>query len=219
MDEAQARGMIRTMAELQDSHNRHVHVDWLTQGYEYYRAVWVECAELLDHFGWKWWKKQEPDLAQVKLEVVDIWHFGLSDLIRAQNLDSALPELLVMNASGTGQRESFRTAVEDLAEASLRNRAFAMEPFVRVLEALPLPLTELFHLYVGKNVLNNFRQDHGYKTGDYQKLWNGREDNEHLMEALALLTGPAEAVPEALYRALAERYPGAVGRPRPDSLR
>ena len=35
----------------------------------------------MDHYGWKWWKKQSPDTEQVKLELVDIWHFGLSQLI------------------------------------------------------------------------------------------------------------------------------------------
>ena len=34
-----------------------------------------ECSELLDHYGWKWWKHQATDLDQVKLEIVDIWHF------------------------------------------------------------------------------------------------------------------------------------------------
>jgi hypothetical protein len=212
MDEARVLGMIRTMAEMQDSHNRHVHPDWLSQGYEYYRAVWVECAELLDHFGWKWWKKQESDLDQVKLEVVDIWHFGMSDLIRAGTLDAAAPMLLRLgDPAPSASIESFRLAVESLAEATLRHRAFAMEPFADVLEALPLPFTELFDLYVGKNVLNNFRQDHGYKTGEYLKLWGGREDNQHLMDALAMLDCSAEAVPAELYRALAQRYPGNQG--------
>ena len=58
MDRARALAMIQTMAEMQESHNRHVHPEWIEQGYAYYRAVWVECAELLDHFGsysWLWW--------------------------------------------------------------------------------------------------------------------------------------------------------------------
>lgn len=39
---------------------------------------------------------------------------------------------------------------------------------------------EWFKQYTGKNVLNVFRQDHGYKAGTYIKVWDGREDNEHL---------------------------------------
>ena len=33
-----------------------------------------------------------------------------------------------------------------------------------------------------KNVLNFFRQDNGYKDGSYIKLWDGKEDNQHLVE-------------------------------------
>jgi dimeric dUTPase (all-alpha-NTP-PPase superfamily) len=198
--------MIETMAAMQDSHNKQVHPDWLTQGYEYYRAVWVECAELLDHFGWKWWKKQTPDLDQVKLEIVDIWHFGLSDLIRADELENAVPRLLAASTPSEPDADAFRLAVETLAEITLAQRAFTIEPFAAVLEALPMSLTELFELYVGKNVLNNFRQDHGYKTGEYRKLWQGREDNEHLIEVLRELDCRTEAVPDELYRALQQRY-------------
>ncbi|MCZ6709539.1 MAG: dUTP diphosphatase [Gammaproteobacteria bacterium] len=206
MEKARALAMIETMAEMQDSHNKHVHPDWLTQGYEYYRAVWVECAELLDHFGWKWWKKQEPDLDQVKLEIVDIWHFGLSDLIRAGELENAVPRLLAVSTPPEPDVDVFRLAVESLAEITLAQRAFTIEPFSAVLEALPMSLTELFELYVGKNVLNNFRQDHGYKTGEYHKQWHGREDNEHLIEVLRELDCRTEAVPDELYRALQKRY-------------
>ena len=78
---------LAAMAKMQQDHNRLVHPQWASQGHAYYRAVWVECAELLDHFGWKWWKKQDADLDQVKLEIVDIWHFGLSELLRAKQVD------------------------------------------------------------------------------------------------------------------------------------
>jgi hypothetical protein len=55
-------------------------------------------------------------------------------------------------------------------------------------------------------VLNNFRQDHGYKTGEYRKLWNGREDNEHLVEVLGLLDCSPEQVPQTVYESLRIRY-------------
>ncbi|MEM8766057.1 MAG: dUTP diphosphatase [Pseudomonadota bacterium] len=202
-----ASGMLATMAAMQEAHNQHVHPDWRTQGYEYYRAIWVECAELLDHFGWKWWKQQHADLDQVKLEIVDIWHFALSDLLRADALSDSIAAPLVFEVSGEGDPAAFRLAVEELAQATLQARAFVMEPFVEVMKALPFGFEELFSLYVGKNVLNTFRQDHGYKSGDYHKLWDGREDNEHLVEVLNTLDCAPEDVPEQLYAALATRYP------------
>ena len=72
---------IKIMLDLQDSMNTKVNANWQTQGYEWYRAIWVECAELLDHYGWKWWKHREADINQVKMEMVDIWHFLLSWII------------------------------------------------------------------------------------------------------------------------------------------
>ena len=45
-------------------------------------------------------------------------------------------------------------------------------------------LEKLYKLYIGKNVLNKFRQDNGYKDGSYIKIWNGKEDNEVLNELL-----------------------------------
>ena len=69
---------IITMLELQDSMNTRVNTDWRDAGYDWYRAIWIEAAEMLEHYGWKWWKKQQPDTMQVKLEIVDIVHFALS---------------------------------------------------------------------------------------------------------------------------------------------
>ena len=66
------------MLELQDAMNNKVNADWRNAGNEWYRAIWMESSEMLEHYGWKWWKKQEADIMQVKLEVVDIVHFALS---------------------------------------------------------------------------------------------------------------------------------------------
>lgn len=203
--------MVQTMARMQEAHNLQVHADWRTQSYPYYRAIWVECAELLDHFGWKWWKHQQPDADQVKLELVDIWHFGLSEILRSHPeagaaLDDAAAALAGAAAGLPADPDVLRLAVEDLAQQTLRERAFALAPFVAALEAVPLPLTELFRLYVGKNVLNHFRQDNGYKAGTYRKTWHGREDNVHLMEILDALDCAPEDVPDRLYGELGRRY-------------
>ena len=202
------RLQLQTMARMQVAHNVEVHAAWETQGYRYYRAIWVECAELLDHFGWKWWKRQQGELDQVRLELVDIWHFGLSDLLRAgvaeDELATALADL--PDAAEAGDPERFRLAVETLAEVTLRERRFLLDPFLDAMRALPMSRDELFDLYVGKNVLNSFRQQNGYQDGSYRKTWGGREDNEHLVELLAELDCTPTDVPDRLTAALDERY-------------
>ena len=88
------------MLEMQDAMNTKVNPDWRSANNEWYRAIWVECAEMLDHYGWKWWKHQEPDLNQVKLELIDILllFFGLVmlDIDNKANLESKLPNLLYL---------------------------------------------------------------------------------------------------------------------------
>jgi len=202
--------MLHTMAEMQRSHNEQVHPQWETQGYAYYRAIWVECAEMLDHYGWKWWKKQSADVPQVKLELVDIWHFALSELMRAGTLrDEMAQALSELEVEVSPDPEDFRCAIEALAADTLQSQSFTLEPFLQAMRTLPMEYEELFSMYIGKNVLNRFRQDHGYKTGEYRKLWAGREDNEHLVELLADLSingSNASDLPNLLYAALSERY-------------
>ena len=194
------------MAEMQDDHNRLVHPRWREQGHDYYRAVWVECAELLDHYGWKWWKQQEADLDQVRLEVIDIWHFGLSELLRANQFDEKLAERLA-DALARDDTVGFRAGVENLALKSLATHRFDLEAFVAVMRALPMTFDELYRGYVAKNVLNAFRQEHGYQDGSYRKRWHdGREDNEHLVEIVAGLDADGDSFVADLDAALAARY-------------
>ena len=207
MDNTQAIAMLNTMATMQEEHNIQVHPQWRDQGYEYYRAIWVECAEMLDHYGWKWWKKQSPDLDQVKLELVDIWHFALSEMIRADSLNNNIGVMLSqVEMADVPDATAFRLSIEALACSTLQSQSFAMPPFIEAMRNLPMSYAELFAMYIGKNVLNRFRQNNGYQTGEYRKLWAGREDNEHLVELLAELQGEPEDLPTRLYAALTERY-------------
>ena len=67
-----------------------------------------------------------------------------------------------------------------------------------------LNLDSLYKLYIGKNILNQFRQDHGYKEGSYIKEWNGEEDNVTMQR---ILDHTPQISPEELYRKLEEAYP------------
>lgn len=68
------------MLELQDGMNNKVNPDWVAANNNWYRAIQVEGVEAIEHHGWKWWKKQDCKLAQLQMELVDIWHFILSML-------------------------------------------------------------------------------------------------------------------------------------------
>ena len=198
---------ILTMLELQDAMNCKVNPDWREAGYPWYRAIWTECAEMLDHYGWKWWKHQEPDMRQVHLEIVDIWHFALSDLIlHSDSLDSAASRALE-GLSREHQAVDFRESIEQLAMTTIQTRSADLEHFALLMRAAELSFDELFKTYVGKNVLNFFRQDHGYKDGSYIKVWQGREDNEHLAEILSSLDADSPNFSDDVYQQLKSAYP------------
>jgi dimeric dUTPase (all-alpha-NTP-PPase superfamily) len=197
---------ILTMLSLQDSMNNKVHAEWRTQGYEWYRAIWVECAELMDHYGWKWWKKQQPDWEQVQLELIDIWHFGLSDLLLQHEDVDVLARNLATALSETYLAQDFRQTLELFVQQTLNQRAFDVVAFGHLMAAAELSFDGLYRGYIGKNVLNFFRQDHGYKDGTYVKVWHGREDNEHLAELMQSLDVSSPAFKDELYASLKARY-------------
>lgn len=200
---------ILVMLELQEAMNCKVHPDWRKQGFAWHRAIWIESAELLEHHGWKWWKKQTADRDQIALELVDIWHFGLSmELEQSADLNS-LAARLADNLCFPAEQGDFCSAVEAFVAAVLKRQGFPVGEFAGLMKLCDLSFARLYGLYVGKNILNFFRQDHGYKDGSYQKLWQGKEDNEHLMEILATADTAAVDFKEQLYRSLEDRYSNA----------
>ena len=208
------RDAILNMLQMQHRMNTRVHEDWINQHFEWYRATWIECGELMDHVGYKWWKKQAPDMEQVRLEVVDIWHFGMSALFEPDTDFEALAAQIADDFAIRAPDESddqsasqrIHAATEALAEHALAAKGFSVPLFQALMQACGLSADALYRHYVGKNVLNFFRQDHGYQEGTYIKEWRGREDNEHLSELLESLDATTVGFPEAVYEALASRY-------------
>lgn len=213
------RAQLSTMLDLQDGMNKKVNPQWLTAGYSYLRAAMIESIEAIDHHGWKWWKAQKLDLPQVQMELVDIWHFALSHIIIQHEGDIAkaadnIAQALLQSHSHImfdGQRFEFtsNTLVENLelmAGLCVAKR-FDVPLFLTIVEQADMDANMLFEQYVGKNILNFFRQDHGYKEGTYSKVWHGREDNEHLVELMSQLDSNHNDYATALYEQLVSRYP------------
>jgi dimeric dUTPase (all-alpha-NTP-PPase superfamily) len=212
-------GMLTAMLELQDSMNRKIDGDWLARRHAYLRAVLVEATEALEHYGWKWWKKQTPDMAQLRLEMIDIWHFVLSEYLLRANGDRHAAASTMLDDWRAQAALHFDGAHYDPDALDLRKqlellaalaavRRLHLPLVARLFAACELDSQRLFREYVSKNVLNHFRQDRGYKTGTYKKTWDGEEDNVHMAQLLAALDAPDAQLPNALYRALADRYDG-----------
>jgi dimeric dUTPase (all-alpha-NTP-PPase superfamily) len=202
-----AQNQIKQMLTMQDAMNSRVSDTWQENGYEWYRAIWVECAEMLDHHGWKWWKHQEIDIAQVQLELVDIFHFGLSlRLMTGATVDS-ITDTLATELTQSSNESDFKIALETLASAAVSHKSFDAIALADCMRLMNMDLNELFRQYVGKNTLNFFRQDHGYKEGTYIKIWHGEEDNEVLANLVNSLDASASDFQQQLYAALEEKYP------------
>lgn len=220
----QASAMLSLQAEI----NRKIDTDWVAARHAYLRAVMIEGAEAIEHHGWKWWKKQDCDLAQLQMELVDIWHFLLSEFLLREGGDHerALRALLdAVDAPAAGDVQgvvAFDGASRQLDELALLEklelliglsaaRRIDLALFGAIMRDCGMDWLGLYRQYVGKNVLNMFRQDHGYKEGRYRKIWAGREDNEWLAEILDATDPLRTDFRDAVYAALARCHASARG--------
>jgi dimeric dUTPase (all-alpha-NTP-PPase superfamily) len=206
------------MLSMQDMMNSVINPDWIDAKNNWHRAIQVEGIEAIEHHGWKWWKKQECDMVQLRMELIDIWHFMLSTAIQGKHGNLPLAKMEILSEVNLHQKSvQFDNQYYGLAQMLLLDKldllvglAAARRVNLALFESLLLECgmdwLELFKQYLGKNVLNIFRQDHGYKAGTYIKKWDGREDNEHLLEIMSQIDLEVGDVRDILYKSLKEKY-------------
>ncbi|MEA2111741.1 MAG: dUTP diphosphatase [Campylobacterota bacterium] len=217
--------MIQLQQQLNDTTNGENWENGLTKNnkrIDWKRCIYMECAEMIDSFAWKHWKSinAEPDFANLQIEVVDVWHFVISLALQEYRKEfKGGVEDLAFNISQFSEYDALKAdvafatpqeimlQVEGLMFLVLNPSEFDLEALIKAFLSLcvgsNLDLNALYRLYVGKNILNQFRQDHGYKDGSYIKVWNGVEDNL-IMKAIWQEQG--ELKPEELYKQLELKY-------------
>ncbi|NRA61309.1 MAG: dUTP diphosphatase [Psychrobium sp.] len=209
---AQLPQTLRQMFEMQNKLNAAINESWINDdSQDWYCAVLVEGAEMIDHYGWKWWKHQTPDIEQVQLELVDIWHFLMSaelkrhgDVSLEKAIDASVAIWLPYLEQSVEKGEFLSLAKELVGQAAISQMPY--QAFCKLMSAVDFTFGDLYKWYIGKNVLNYFRQDHGYKDGSYIKVWHGREDNEHLADALKAHECDS-ALGDNVYQSLKDAYP------------
>lgn len=202
---------IRDMLRHQDNlNNRMAGKDWrCNKEVKPYRAAWVECAELMGWCDWEWWKKTKPNKDQQLIEMVDIFHFILGEILKDFGLEDFLldkyfqdyPDTIVIKESKYEGEHINLDLVESLVVALIKH--FYDESiwlFFRILAQMEVPFDQFKYAYFGKAILNKFRIEHGYKEGTYIKVWDGREDNIHMLEIVRL------GGHDSLYHWLKTRY-------------
>ena len=187
------------------------------------RCIYMESAEMIDSFPWKHWKAidAEPDWDNLKIEVVDVWHFimslaiefyshemlgGIEDIaIHTAELEAFA--LIDNNHARFDEPKIIMTKVEDIMRDVLSLKKLDLDAllthFFELVSMSGLNLHSLYLLYIGKNILNQFRQDNGYKEGTYIKKWDDKEDNVWMQN---ILDENPDIKPEELYKELAKLY-------------
>ena len=187
------------------------------------RCIYMECAEMVDSFSWKHWKSinKAADWDNMQIEVVDVWHFIMSLVIEnyVLNMKGRVEDIAInismlsafsiidIDTNNFAKQDEVMKKIEDIMITTLNTESCDLEELVKDFFELVimsgLNLNTLYKLYVGKNILNQFRQDNGYKEGSYIKEWDGIEDNV-IMKRLWEEDGDIK--PEILYKKLAKLY-------------
>ena len=172
----------------------------------------MEVAEAIDSFNWKHWKNinDQPDWDNIKVELVDIWHFIMSESIRLDD-QSYANKHLELNAKGDFDSDILVSLLESMLSLSvtssinsdINNIRPITDLFFEIISHLGINVEDLYKRYVIKNQLNTFRQKNGYKDGSYIKNWGGVEDN---VVAFEIMDNNPKISPEELFTKLTLEY-------------
>ncbi len=224
--------MLLAMLKMQQKLNDETNGKNWESGYNKYgkiiswrRCIYMECAELIDSFSWKHWKNinAKPNWQNIHIEVIDIWHFIMSlalEQYHNQKLGGIkeIAEYIIDNKSfkmfckepgdiKNAEEMEIINQIERIIHITSGTYSDTFEKIISeyftVAHNCGLNLNSLYKVYIGKNVLNSFRQDNGYKEGSYKKMWGKVEDNvilNKIMQNNVLIT------PQELYNSLQEEY-------------
>jgi hypothetical protein len=161
----------------------------------YRAAIVAELGECLDHLGYKWWKgSPTPDYEAAFMEIVDVLHFALSDVIDKGGIDDeyilefieAQREECITRTPKLLDIEELIAAVTDLSEMN-GDVALSVTTLYWITLDFGYKSEHLTNWFFGKLALNNLRKEHGYKEDKYIKDWSHcgyKEDNDKLIEII-----------------------------------
>ena len=203
--------LIKKMFEMQDTLNEHTVPNWKKAELKWHRAIWLEAAEAVESTPWKWWKKGDMDFENFRVEMVDIWHFIMSQIWVTKKRIATEPQEyshLFIKHEGIDDLD-LTDMVEDLVSLVLEKKApdkhYIVFIFANIWYKLGYTFDDLYKHYITKNTLNLFRQNNGYKDGTYIKMWGDVEDNV-IAWKLAEQLEPTNDMNDKLYAELITAY-------------
>ncbi len=207
---------IKEMVRMQDTLNKTTAGgDWATQGLNFRLAAIMEAAEAIEGIGYKWWKRQEPDIENAKVELIDIVHFVISDLLQEYGEEEL--SNLMHKAQATQRKASDINKITLVEQFHLLINTLALHGHPQatlnllwiIWGNLGMEGEDLYKAYMTKNLLNNFRQANGYKDGSYKKLWvhNNEEVEDNVVAfELAKSLSVDEDFSASMHSALKYKY-------------
>lgn len=181
--------IIAALAKMQDSLNKFINVNWRQERSpdDWGLAVTMESTELMDSYPWKWWKnvKAQPDFNNIRVELVDIFHFTLSGTMQCDGTPLAdIPADVdtAITAPLSDTKNAIRTFRNVIYLAKLHRFDVITSIVIAAADDLDF---NLVGYYIAKHTLNYIRQLGGYKDGSYVKVKQGQEDNELLHQCIA----------------------------------
>lgn len=186
--------MILEMFRIQNQLNTKSYAkEWLEKGateeFDYSLAAGQELGEFFNSLPYSWWSDPTEDRRNCITEIIDAWHFIMSQLIIDYKGDVDYCAVFANNvyesftAKNFGRemvgKDAARKAAKGLTARLYLNGQKGVDNvlpsyitlFWALCHAYEVPLELLYARYVGKSVLNRFRVDNGYKRKEYDKKW------------------------------------------------
>ncbi len=140
-----------------------------TNGNVMFMALVEELGEFVASTGYHDWKKSEIDKQNMIVELVDMVIFAMNVIYYEERSMKGTADLTVAN-----NFDLTRSLVISMA------KGLYADMIATIIYLYP----EVMNIIEGKQALNILRQEHGYKEGNYSKLWSGKEDNRYLDEVM-----------------------------------
>lgn len=184
--------MFRLQGVLNDETNSSSWLEGVTSKHnviDWFLCMSQEASEAIDSIQWKHWKDTEKlpqyeyiSKDNVKTELTDIWHFLMSQVITRGAINLAINTVRVNEYLPFNNPKEVLGGLKEFQVAALneQNTESLVNKFFRLVISVFEDPRDLLKSYMKKNVLNQFRQDNGYKLGTYVKVWSGEEDNVYL---------------------------------------
>jgi dUTPase len=199
-----ANSAIFQMFDIQNELNTKSYSDkWLAKGksqeFDYEVAAAQEIGEFLNSVPYSWWTKAAPDRQNCVTELVDAWHFIMSQAILDHD-DVKLAAAHAVSSYGSSHHSTLQAtpiiAAKELVYSLYANQlkfqlagetiygdrsVDYLTAFFRLCRSYEVSMSLLYTRYVGKAELNKFRVENGYKVGQYKKIWyvDGKEGEDN----------------------------------------